>query len=300
MKQLEVRAGVNNVLDKDPPIVPRSISPETPDRANSFGAYELLRKAGLHRLHRENSESRLAEATHRAHLCSELSLRRGARSAPLPVGPGGECPAGCAITQLPRGVAPSGPDGTAPPGPRRRQPESRGAGARAALRRAEPCETGSGASGRPRSSSTAADRFSMVLDNGASEFRAHRAGGCCPGTGPQPLPAGALCRVSPGQRDCPEPSRSTRSPWVISNVTLRHAADHRRTLSAEPKEVLGTAGFLRQADRHRFPSTTASSIVPPTTATRPLGFHHTSPGALRSRPPDGPGPRWLMRCTCTP
>jgi outer membrane receptor protein involved in Fe transport len=42
MKQLEVRAGVNNVLDKDPPIVPSLDITANSGPANSFGAYDYL------------------------------------------------------------------------------------------------------------------------------------------------------------------------------------------------------------------------------------------------------------------
>jgi outer membrane receptor protein involved in Fe transport len=42
LKQLEVRAGVNNVLDKDPPIIPSLDISGNAGPANSFGAYDYL------------------------------------------------------------------------------------------------------------------------------------------------------------------------------------------------------------------------------------------------------------------
>jgi outer membrane receptor protein involved in Fe transport len=42
MKQLEVRAGVSNVFDKDPPIVPSLDISGNSGPANSFGAYDYL------------------------------------------------------------------------------------------------------------------------------------------------------------------------------------------------------------------------------------------------------------------
>jgi outer membrane receptor protein involved in Fe transport len=42
MKQLELRAGVSNMLDKDPPLVPSGDITGNAGPANSWGAYDYL------------------------------------------------------------------------------------------------------------------------------------------------------------------------------------------------------------------------------------------------------------------
>jgi iron complex outermembrane recepter protein len=42
MSKLELRAGVNNLLDKDPPLVPSGDITANAGASNSWGAYDLL------------------------------------------------------------------------------------------------------------------------------------------------------------------------------------------------------------------------------------------------------------------